>query len=340
MNDPQPEGHMASHIERRKFLAALGGAAAAWPLAALAQQPAMPVIGFLYQGPSGSPVLEPRLAAFRAGLREAGYIEKQNIIIEYRLADTADRLPGLAAELVALNVQLIVASGSEATAAAQQASRTVPIVMTSSSDPVGTGLVASLARPGGNTTGMSLASSDIAGKRLELLREIVNDVSGVVVFWKPDDPPAALSLKETQAAAATLGMTLTPIEVRRSADFEHAFALAAQAQARGIVILPAPLLTLHIGQIADFALQQRLPSIAHSTEFPKAGGLISYGPSFIDSFRRCAAYVGKILGGVKPADLPVQQPVRFELALNLKTAKALGLEVPPTLLARADEVIE
>jgi putative tryptophan/tyrosine transport system substrate-binding protein len=325
-------------MQRREFITLLGGAAVAWPLAVRAQQP-MPVIGILYKA-GQRPLLPPQIAAFREGLRDAGYVEGQNIIIEYRAAERPDQLPNLAAEVVRLQVQVIVAAGSEAVRAAQDATKHIPIVMTSSSDPVGSGFVASLARPGGNITGMSVASPDLAGKRLELLREIVGEIPVIAVLWNPDDPPAVQSLKETEIAARRLGITVQTVEVRAPTDFDSALASAMTARPKALNVLTAPIMTNYASRIAEFALKNGLPAISYTEQFPKAGGLMSYGPNIPDSYRRAAVYVAKILKGAKPADLPVQQPVKFELVINLKTAKALGLAVPPTLLFRADEVIE
>lgn len=326
-------------MRRREFLGFLGAAAAAWPVVARAQQ-SVPVIGFLHQGSSGAGINGARFDAFRDGLREKGYVEGQNISIEYRGADKAGQLPELATELVRLNVRLIVAAGSEATHAAQRATRSIPIVMTSSSDPVGTGLVASLARPNGNITGMSLASPDLAGKRLELLREVTGDISPVVVLWKPDDPPAALSMKETEAAAHKLNIKLLSMGVTQPTEFDEAFTSAMKGHPKALVIVAAPMMSLHAGSIASLAVRHGLPAISFVSEFAKAGLLMSYGPSIIDSFRRSAGYVVKILAGNKPGDLPVEQPSKFELVINLKTAKVLGLDMPLILQQRADEVIE
>jgi putative ABC transport system substrate-binding protein len=212
--------------------------------------------------------------------------------------------------------------------------------MTASSDPVGTGFVASLARPGGNITGMSLASPDLAGKRLGLLMEIIGDISQVVVLWNPDDPPAALALRETESAARALGLNLRSVEVRRPNDFDDALPSAMKVRPKALIILPTPIMDIYAGQIANWALKERLPAISYSVDFPRAGGLLSYGPSIADSNRRSAVYVDKILKGANPADLPVEQPTKFNLVINLKTAKAIGLDVSPSILARADEVIE
>lgn len=324
-------------MRRREFIGLAGGAAT-WPLAARAQQ-SMPVIGILYQA-GQRPRLSPLIDAFREGLRDAGYVEGQNISIEYRASEKPDLLPNLATEIVRLQVEVIVAAGSEAVRAAQDATKHIPIVMTSSSDPVGSGFVASLARPGGNITGMSTASPDLAGKRLELLREIAGEIPVIAVLWNPNDPPAAQSFAETQIAARRLGLTVQTVEVRSPSDFENALAAAMTARPRALNVLTAPIMTNYASHIAEFALKNGLPAISYTDLFPKAGGLMSYGPNIPDSYRRAAVYVAKILKGAKPADLPVQQPVKFELVINLKTAKALGLTVPQTLLARADEVIE
>jgi putative ABC transport system substrate-binding protein len=320
-------------MRRRELITILGGAALVWPLGARAQQPArMPRIGVLVP-----PI---RQDAIRQGLRDLGYVEGRNMLIEYRPADPPDQLPGFAAELVALKVDVIIAGGSQAVLAAQQATKTIPIVMGASSDPVGTGFVASLARPGGNITGQSLLSPELSGKRLELLKEVVAGLSVVAVLWNPDDPPAALSLRETQIAADTLGIKIESVMVRAPDDFDGAFSSAVKAHPQALIALPAPLMTIHAGRIADLALRDMLPSIALNSEFPQAGFLMSYGPNTQDLYRRATVYVDKILKGARPADLPVEQPTKFELVINLKTAKALGLTVPTSLLARADEVIE
>jgi putative ABC transport system substrate-binding protein len=311
----------------------LKGAKPASPLAARAQQ-AEPMrrIGLL--------VSTIREDVIRQALRDLGYIEGKNILIEYRPADRADQLPGLAAELVSLKVDVIVAGGSQAVRAAQQATQSIPIVMAAGSDPVGTGFVASLARPGGNITGNSLFSPELSGKRLELLKEIVTGALRLAVLWNPEDPPAALSLRETEAAARQLGIELKSIEVRNPGDFDMAFTSAMNFHAGAIAILSAPVMTIYASRIAELAWKNGLPAISNASEFPKAGGLMSYGPSFADLYKRAAVYVDKILKGAKPADLPVEQPTKFELVINLKTAKALGLTVPSSLLVAADEVIE
>jgi putative ABC transport system substrate-binding protein len=319
-------------MKRREFITLLGGAAA-WPVSVRAQQPdRVRRIGVLV-----TPI---RLDAVRQGLRDLGYVEGRNILIEYRPAEPADRLPGLAAELVNLKVDLIVAGGSQAVLAAQRATKAIPIVMVSS-DPIGTGFVASLARPGGNITGQSMLTPELSGKRLELLREIVPGVSVVAVLADPNDPPVALSLKETEIAAKTLGIKVEVAAVRVPDDFDGALASAiSNGRPQALIVLPAPIMTIHAERIAALALKNRLPSIALTNEFSKAGILLTYGPDLADLYRHTATYVDKILKGAKPADLPVQQPTKFELVINLKTAKALGLTIPELFLTRADEVIE
>jgi len=308
------------------------------PLTGAQQAKKVPRIGYLSVTPAGP---RPTREAFRQGLGDLGYVEGQSIIIEYRhAADRADRLPGLATELVGLKVDVIVAGGSQAVRAAQQATRSIPIVMTSSSDPVGTGFIASLARPGGNTTGLSLLSPELSGKRLELLKEVVAELSHVAVLWNPDDPPATLSLRETEAVAQALGVKLQSLEVRGPDDFESAFRATATGRAGALIILPAPIMSTHATRIAEFAVKSRLPAISFANEFPDAGGLMSYGANLPDVYRRAATYVDKILKGRKPADLPVEQPMKFEFIINLKAAKQIGLTVPPNVLARADKVIK
>jgi putative tryptophan/tyrosine transport system substrate-binding protein len=288
-------------------------------------------------------VLAPRNreTAIRQGLRKLGYVEGKNILIEYRSADRIDALAAHAAEFVSLKVDVIVAGGSQAVRAAQQATRSIPIVMTSSSDPVGTGFVTSLARPGGNVTGNSLLSPELSGKRLELIREIVIGLSRAVTLYNPDDPPALLlSLKETEVAARQLGIEVVPAGARSPDDFEMAFNSAMSIDAGALLVLPAPLMTIHAGRIAELVRKNKLPVILNASEFPKAGGLMSYGANINDLIRRAAIYVDKILKGAKPADLPVEQPTKFELVINLRAAKAIGLTIPETFLLRADEVIE
>ena len=278
--------------------------------------------------------------AFRQGLRDLGYIEGKNIAIESRTAaNRADRLSVLAGELVDLKVDVIVAAGSQAVHAAQRTTKSIPIVMTSSSDPVGTGFVASLAHPGGNITGLSLVGPDLSTKRLEMLKEVILGVSRVAVFWNPDDPAAKISLRETEDAAKAQAMHLQILEIREASDFESAFRAANKGRARALILLPAPIVATQAKQIAELALKNNLPAISPVSEFPNAGGLMSYGANLAELYRRAATYVDKILKGAKPADLPVEQPTKFELIINLKTAKQIGLTIPPNVLARADRVI-
>ena len=320
-------------MRRRDFIMLMGSAAVTWPLGARAQQgERMRRIGLL--------VSALREHVIRQALQDLGYIEGKNILIEYRPIDRADQLPGLAVELVSLKVDVIVAAGSQAVRSAQQATHSIPIVMVASSDPVGTGFVESLARPGGNITGNSLVSTELSGKRLALLKEIVTGVLRLAVLWNPEDPPAALSLKETEVAARQLGIELKSLEVRNPDEFDVAFTSAINFHASAIVILSAPVMTIYAGRLAELARKEGLPAISNVSDFPKAGGLMSYGPDLTDLYKRAAVYVDKILKGVKPADLPVEQPTKFELVINLKTAKALGLTVPQTIRATADDLIE
>ena len=299
-----------------------------------AQQPGkVPHIGFLSLSGANQ-------EAFRQGLRDLGYIEGKNIAIESRTAaNRADRLSVLAAELIDLKVDVIIAAGSQAVRAAQLRTKSIPIVMTSSSDPVGTGFVTSLAHPGGNITGLSLLGPDLSTKRLEMLKEIVLGVSRVAVFWNPDDPAAKISLRETEDAAKALAMHLQILEIREASDFQNAFRAANNGRARALILLPAPIMATQAKQIAELALKNNLPAISPVSEFPNAGGLMSYGANLADLYRRAATYVDRILKGAKPADLPVEQPTKFELVINLKTAKQIGLIIPPNVLARADRVI-
>jgi putative tryptophan/tyrosine transport system substrate-binding protein len=324
-------------MRRREFIVTLGGAAAAWPFSARAQQLNKPPrLGLLAQQPATAATI----AAFRQGLRDFGYVEGQNLIVEFRTAaGKAEQLPALAAELLGSNVDVIFASGSEATRAITQRTTTIPIVMTSA-NPLGLGFVASLARPGGNVTGLSLFGPEAAGKRLELLKELVPGLVRAAAFWNPDDPSAVFSLRETEAAAVKLGVKLQALETTSIEAVEAAFPAAIREGAQAIILLPAPLMIVNIERIAALALQSRLPTLHFNQGEVKAGGLISYGPDFPAIWRRAAYYVDRILKGAKPADLPVEQPTKFELVLNLRTAKALGLTVPDKLLALANEVIE
>ncbi len=318
---------------RRRYSLMLLGAAVVGPVTAFAQSAKERRIGVLLTRPE-------RQEIFRHAMRDLGHVEGQNVRFEFRPNTISDRLPGFVRELLELNVEVIVAAGSQSVRAAQQATRTVPIVMAPASDPVGTGFVESLARPGGNTTGISLLSTDLSAKRLELLKETIVSFSRATVLWDPDDPPAALALRETERAARELGIALQVIGVKQVPEFDAAFATAVSGSSEAIVVLSAPVLSINAARIGDLAIRNRLPSIGISSDMAQEGCLLSYGPSFDYVFRRAAAYVDKILKGAKPGDLPVEQPTKLELVINLKTAKAIGLTIPPSIFARADEVIE
>ena len=279
--------------------------------------------------------------AFIGGLRDAGWIAGRNATIEYRhAAGDPARLSKLAQELVALKVDVIVAAGTEAIQAASRATTTIPIVMAISSDPVASGLVASLARPGANVTGLTHLNIDISGKRLELLREAVPGARRVAVLWNSGHPVKPREWQAVREAAQRLGMNLRSVEVKRSPDVDRVLVAIGEEKIDALVALEDPLLLAHRRRIAEFALHHRLPSMFEPREFVEAGGLMSYGPVFADLYRRAAVYVDKILKGTKPADLPVEQPTKFELVINMKTAKALGLTIPPAVLLRADHVLE
>jgi ABC-type uncharacterized transport system substrate-binding protein len=304
-----------------------------------AQQPKkVPRIGYLSStSPSAG---SSRIEAFRQGLRDLGYIEGQNLIIEYRYAEgKLDRLPELAAELVRLKVDAIFVTSTSAVQAAKKATTKVPIVSVSG-DPVGLGLVASLARPGGNVTGLANFTSELAGKRLELLKEVVPSVSRVAVLWNPVASSSALRMRETEAAAHSLGIKLQPVAVREANDFERAFSALKRERVDALFPLRSPFISIHVKRIVELAAKNRVPGMYDASEFPEAGGLMSYGTMLPDLDRRAAVYVGKILKGAKPADLPVEQPTKFEFIINLKAAKQIGLTIPQKVLARADKVIK
>jgi putative ABC transport system substrate-binding protein len=308
------------------------------PLAVVAQ-PAGKVyrIGLL----SAEPLLASMWDALLDGLRERGYSEGQNLVFERRFSEGhAERFPELAAELVRLRVDCIIVTTTVAALAAKHATQTIPIVFPVSNDPLGVGLVASLARPGGNVTGLSAFASDLSGKRLELLKEVVPGLTHVAVLWNPANPASAPAWQEAQTAARALGLQLHSQEVRGLQDFEGAFARMTQARPEAFYILADTLIGMRRPQIVEFVTQQHLPSVFTLREWVVAGGLMSYGPSFPDLYRRAATYVDKILKGAKPADLPVEQPTQFELVINLRAAKALGLTIPPVLLFQATEVIQ
>jgi ABC-type uncharacterized transport system substrate-binding protein len=336
-------------VRRREFITLLGGAAA-WPLAARAQHTGIYRIGYLDPGSIS------RVAPFNAfmdGFRELGWVEGKNVAFERRHAENhLEWLPEFAAELVRLNVDVILAAGTLGPLAAKRATTTIPIVMTAAGDPVGSGLVASLAQPNGNITGMSLMAPDLGGKRLGLLKEFVPQLSRVAVLWNAANPYPALVFKETQAAGQKLGIQVQSLEVRSPDDFDGAFERTRRWRPDALITVEDPLTVTYRKRIADVALDEQLPSLYGVREFVEVGGLISYGGNVTDLFRRAAGgnvtdlfrraagYVDKILKGAKPADLPVQQPTRFEMVINLKTAKALGLTVPLIMQMTADEVIE
>jgi ABC-type uncharacterized transport system substrate-binding protein len=332
-------------MHRRKFIMAFGGALVAWPRAARAQQaPKVARIGYLVTGSLESPEARKSFDAFRQGLYELGYIEGQNIVIEYRAADgKIDRLKALATELAGLKLDLIVAGATPAGLAAQQVFTTTPVVVAAMGDPVRDGLVASLARPGGNITGTTFLGPELVPKRLALLKEVLPKISRVAVLWHPGafgERTIRGMLNEIAEAAGTLGMQLQLIEVREPNELDQAFSKMARERAEALFQFPSTMLFSERRRIVELALTHRLPSMFNEREFVQLGGLISYGVSIADLGRRSVTYVDKILKGAKPSDLPVEQPTKFELVVNLKTAKTLGVEIPATVLTRADEVIE
>jgi ABC-type uncharacterized transport system substrate-binding protein len=322
---------------RREFITVLGGAAA-WPLAARAQQASKAArIGYLaFRSPISAD------DAFLKGLFELGWVEGQNIVIERRFAaGNAEQLKGSAAELVRLKVDVIVTAASAPTKVAKEATPSIPIVFANAGDPVGQGFVQSLPRPGGNVTGIAFdASPDITAKQAQLLIELVPTVSRLAVLWNPTSAFLHSYLSVIKTAAPTLRVSLQTLEVRDASEFERAFDSMTRARADGLIVLSDTFATFHRARLVELAAKHQLPTIYGHSQYIEAGGLLSYGPSLTDTYRHAASYVDKILKGAKPADLPVEQPTKFELIINLKTAKALGLEVPASLLARADEVIE
>src|SRR5438105_5059086 len=325
-------------MRRRDFIIFLAGAMAAWPLAARGQQKAMPVIGVLASTSPRS--FSPFVTAFRQGLSEAGYVEGENLAIEYRFAEGHyDRLPALAADLVGRKVDLIMANSPPAALAAKSATSTIPIVFRGGTDPVGDGLVASLARPGGNLTGVSLAD-DVTAKRLQLLSELVPRVGVIALMVNPNTPSAERVIRDLQEAARTKGLQLHVLKAGSESEINSAFASLVQLHVDALVVAADPFLSSRREQLVALASRHAVPSSYAWREFAASGGLISYGPSLTYAFRLVGAYAGKVLKGAKPADLPVQQPTTFELVINLNTANALGLTVPQSLLQRANEVIE
>jgi putative tryptophan/tyrosine transport system substrate-binding protein len=326
-------------VNRRDFITRLGGAAVAWPLAVRAQQPAKVArIGYLGLGPASA--WSTRVEALRAGLRDLGWVEGKNIVIEFRWADEVDQLPGLAADLVRLPVDVIFANSSTQVEAARRATQTIPIVFSNHADPVGIGHVASLARPGGNITGLSMLLTDLAVKELEILTEADPQAKRIGVAWNPTTPSHAPALRAIEDASEKLRLRLLVLPAPRANDFDGAFAAMVQERVDAFLVVPSPLSTLYRSALAELALKHRLPAMYGHRDYVEAGGLMSYGADIDDLNRRSAFYIDKILKGAKSADLPVEQASKYQLAINLKTAKALGLDVPPTLLARADEMIE
>ena len=327
-------------MNRRAFVSAVGMSALAAPLRLAAQQPQrVPRVGYLF---SFTPAEGRHLwEACRQGLRELGYVEGQNIVLEPRWADGRhERLPELAADLARLKVDVIVSAATPASRAAKAATSSIPIVIVAVGDPVKVGLVASLARPGGNVTGLSLLTTELSGKRLELLGQVVRNMPRVAILMNPDNPVTAVFLEETRVAAQTLGVQLQLLEARNPRDIEQVFDAAAGERAAALIVFDDPVLWSHRKQIVPLAAKRRLPVMYGLREFVDDGGLMSYGPDRVDHYRRTAVYVDKILRGAKPADLPVEQPTKFELVINMKTAKALGLTIPQSLLVRADQIIQ
>jgi putative ABC transport system substrate-binding protein len=329
-------------MRRREFIACLGGAAAGLPLGARAQQPEqIRRIGILQGLAASDPEWQPRLNAFKQRLRELGWIEGHNVAFEYRYADAKpERLPALAVELVQANIDVLVTNAAQPIEAARKATSTIPIVMASTGDAVAAGYVASLAHPGGNITGQTLVATDQSAKRLQLVGQILPGISRVAVLWNGNASGHRLQLQEMELAAPTLGITLQSLPNANINDIAKNLAAAVQADAQIIVTMDDPLLQSQRERIVEFAMRQRLPVVGEFRSTTDAGGLMSYGPNQVGMWRHAADYVDKILRGTKPADLPVEQPTKFEFVLNLKTAKALGITIPPGILAIADEVIE
>ena len=325
-------------MRRREVIAGLASAAA-MPFAARAQSGAVRKLGFL--GVSSPSAQSQWTAAFVQRLRELGWIEANNIVIEYRWAEgRTERFPEIVAEFVRLNVDAIVTAGTAATLAAKRASSTIPVVFATAGDPVATGLVASLARPGGNVTGLSNQAHDLAAKRMEIIREVLPGFSRLAILANVGSPLAVLQMAEAKAAAGTLGIAVATLEIRKGDDIGPALEEAIRSRAEAFYVVNEPLAFNHRARIAALALQARMPTMHDIREHVEAGGLMSYGPNFPDLYRRAASHTDKILRGTKAADIPVEQPTKFDLIINAKTAKAIGVNAPPMLLARADEVIE
>jgi putative ABC transport system substrate-binding protein len=325
-------------MRRREFVILLGGAVA-WPLPLRAQQSAkVPRIGFLRFGPASANA--GRVEALRAGLRQLGYVEGNNIVIDFRWAETVDQLPELAAELVRMNVDVIFAMGSTEVEPTRQATKTIPIVFATHADPVGLGHVASLARPGGNITGLTIILTDLVGKQLEILKEAVPQATRIGVLFSPTAPSHRPAVQAVETAGKTLGVQLVMVPMRTVEDFEGAFSTISREHVGGFLVVSSPDTVSHRERLAELAIKHRLPGMFGTKENVEAGGLMSYGPDFNDLVQRAATYIDKILKGAKPADLPVEQPSKYELVINLKTAKAIGLTISEAFLLRADKVIE
>jgi putative tryptophan/tyrosine transport system substrate-binding protein len=328
-------------MKRRAFITLLGGAAAAWPFVARAQGDRGRRVGLLQGLAASDPEWKRRFGAFKQGLQELGWSEGRNVTFEVRFADARpERLPVLASELVEANVDVIVTNAAQPIEAARKATSTIPIVMASVGDALGAGYITSLARPGGNLTGLTLFSTDQSAKRLQLLKDIVPNLTRVAVLWNGNASGHRLQLQEMELAGPGLGIALQSFPIRGADQIDMNLRAAIRANAQAIVTMDDPLIQSQRARIVGFAMQERMPVMGEFKAVPEAGGLASYGPNQIDMWRRAALYVDKIFKGAKPADLPVEQPTKFEFVINLKTAKALGLEIPPTLLALADEVIE
>jgi putative tryptophan/tyrosine transport system substrate-binding protein len=325
-------------MKRRQFITLIGGAAAGWPLAAHAQQAPIPVVGFLRTtAAAGSTHL---VGAFRQGLNEAGFVEGQNVAVEYRWADDQDdRIPGMAAELVRREAAVIVANGI-AVPAVKAATATIPIVFTTGFDPVRTGLVASLSRPGGNATGVVFTTTDLATKQLGLLHELAPKAAVIAVLGDPNQPELAVELREIEAAGRAIGRQILVVKAANERELNAAFATIVQARADALLVRGSPLFLTRRRQLVALATRHAVLASYVSRDYVELGGLMSYGPSITDAYRRVGIYVGRILKGATPADLPVEMATKFDLVINLATAKAMDLDIPPTLLARADEVIE
>jgi putative ABC transport system substrate-binding protein len=326
-------------VRRREFITALGSAAVAWPVAARAQQRAVPVIGFL--STASAPVTNKRIVPFSQGLSEAGFIVGRDLLIEVRMADGKyDQLPALAADLVSRRVTLVAALGPGAAIAMKAATTSIPIVFVAALDPVKAGLVSSLNRPMNNVTGITFIGASLGPKRLELVRELIPNVGVIALLTNPNSPDASEELQDLKDAARTIGQNIIVFDASNDREFETVFVKSADQHASALLVLADPFFFQSTDRLIELGARYRIPTIFWTSEIVAAGGLMSYGANISDAFRLAGGYAGRILKGAKPADLPVQQPTRFELVINLKTAKALGLEVPPMLLARADEVIE